>query len=124
MGNYDVTKEILEGMPEIGEIKIGLCNLFIQHTSASLCIMENWDDSVKTDIETWLDKVAPMDESYSHSCEGKDDMPAHIKTAILGPSHSIPITAGKLNLGTWQGIWLNEHRLSKNTRKVVVTVQG
>ena len=117
-GNYDVTEEIKKGMPEIKNIKIGLMNLFILHTSASLCIMENWDDSVKSDMESFMDKIAPQDKSYAHSCEGPDDMPAHIKTALLGPSHSIPITNGELSLGTWQGIWLNEHRTSKMTRKV------
>ena len=111
-------------MPEIENIKIGLLNLFIMHTSASLCIMENWDDSVKSDMHNHMDKLVPMDGSYDHSCEGKDDMPAHIKTAILGPSHSIPISDGKLNLGTWQGIWLNEHRTAKMTRKVCITCNG
>ena len=79
--------------------------------------MENWDDQVKVDMENFMDKIAPMDGSYTHSCEGPDDMPAHIKTALLGPSHSIPIADGKLKLGTWQGIWLNEHRTSTMTRK-------
>ena len=123
-GSYDVTNEILDEMPEIKEIKIGLWNLFLQHTSASLWILENWDDAVKTDIVNFLDKIAPQDGSYIHSWEGPDDMPAHIKTALLGPSHSIPITNGKLNLGTWQGIWLNEHRTAKQTRNVWVTIQG
>ena len=123
-GNYDVTNEIVEAMPEIKDIKIGLWNLFIQHTSASLWILENWDDSVKTDMLNFMDKIAPQDGSYIHSCEGPDDMPAHIKTALLGPSHSIPISDGKLNLGTWQGIWLNEHRTSKQSRNVWVTIQG
>ena len=86
--------------------------------------MENWDDSVKTDMQNFLDKIAPENDGYAHSCEGPDDMPAHIKTALLGPSHSIPICNGELKLGTWQGIWLNEHRTSKMTRKVTVTLNG
>lgn len=123
-GNYDITQEVTDAIPEIKDIKIGLCNLFLLHTSASLCIMENWDDTVKEDMETFLNKLVPQSNQYKHSYEGPDDMPAHIKTAILGPSHSIPISDGKLKLGTWQGIWLNEHRTSKCSRELCITIQG
>ena len=110
-------------MPEIENIHIGQLHVFIKHTSASITINENADATVRTDFESYFNKIVSENESYfEHTMEGSDDMPAHIKTSLLGNSVQIPITNGKLNLGIWQGIFLGEHRNFGVARKLVVTV--
>ncbi|VDP33012.1 unnamed protein product [Schistosoma mattheei] len=112
-GCHYVTDEIRKALPEIGQLQMGILHLFIQHTSATLTINESWDPSVTTDMEMVLNHLVPESLKYKHNCEGADDMPAHAKQALLGgPSITIPITNGQLALGTWQGIWLCEHRNS------------
>tara|TARA_B100000579_G_scaffold182382_1_gene148604 strand:- start:362 stop:790 length:429 start_codon:yes stop_codon:yes gene_type:complete len=120
-----ITDDIIESLPEISKYKIGKLDLFIKHTSASLTINENADPTVRQDLESYFNKYVPENEPYyKHTFEGKDDMPAHIKSIIIGNSISIPITNGKLNLGTWQGIYLCEHRDRPHTRKIVATING
>lgn len=124
-GFHLVTDEILHHLPEIKQIKVGLLNVFIQHTSASLTINENADYTVRQDFESFFSHVVPENEPYyKHNYEGSDDMPAHLKSSILGASLTIPITNGRLNLGTWQGIYLCEHRNYGGERRLVVTLQG
>ncbi|KAJ1521650.1 hypothetical protein ONE63_003296 [Megalurothrips usitatus] len=123
-GVHLVTEEILRQMPEIGQFAVGLFHVQILHTSASLALNESWDPDVRDDMEMMLNKIVPEGLPYRHSCEGPDDMPAHVKACFLGSSLSIPITEGKLNVGTWQGIWLCEHRDHAGSRKVVVTING
>ncbi|XP_041365971.1 UPF0047 protein C4A8.02c-like isoform X2 [Gigantopelta aegis] len=96
----------------------------MKHTSASLALNENWDPDVRVDTEMMLNRIVPEGAGYKHTCEGPDDMPAHVKAALIGSSVTIPITKGKLNLGTWQGIWLCEHRNHAGGRHLVLTVQG
>lgn len=120
-----MTDELLAALPEIKRVEVGLANFLLQHTSASLSINENADDTVRSDLETHLSVLAPEGVSYySHTYEGVDDMPAHIKSALLGVQLSLPIKAGALALGTWQGIMLGEHRDRGGTRSVLVTLQG
>lgn len=124
-GFHLVTRDIISQVPEINQFAIGLASLFIQHTSASLSINENADPTVRMDIESWFNRAVPENEPYyMHNYEGSDDMPAHIKTVILGNCLTIPITDGRLNLGTWQGIYLNEHRDRARGRRLVVTICG
>jgi len=124
-GFHLVTDKIEEAVPEIGKIQIGLTHVFINHTSASLTINENADPTVRADFETHFTKTVPENAPYyEHSYEGSDDMPAHLKASILGSSVTIPIANGKLNLGTWQGIYLCEHRNHASGRKVTITVFG
>lgn len=124
-GFHLITNEFLEQVPELKDIQIGLVNLFIQHTSASLTLNENVSPDVRSDMEKHFDKMVPENAPYyDHTLEGSDDMPAHIKSSLLGPSLSIPIKNGELNLGTWQGIYLCEHRNYGGTRKVVITING
>jgi len=124
-GFHIITEEILQQIPELKHIKQGICNVFIKHTSASLSINENADPSVRTDMETHFNIMVPEDaEHYEHTFEGPDDMTSHIKTSIIGSSLSIPVTGGRLNLGTWQGIYLCEHRNRGGARKIIVTVMG
>lgn len=126
-GSYLVTDHVVHQLPEIKDYKVGLLNLFIQHTSCALSLNENWDEEVREDMSDALDRIAPEDKKgnlYRHSAEGLDDMPAHIKSALIGASVTVPITNGKLNTGTWQGIWYLEFRASKHSRKVVATIQG
>ena len=119
-GLHDITKSITD-LVVVSEISEGLCTLFIQHTSASLLVQENYEASAKRDLEVWLNRLVPENsDQYSHTSEGLDDMPAHIKSALTATSVNIPILDGKLGLGTWQGIFLWEHRRSVNTRKVLV----
>lgn len=99
-------------------------NLLIQHTSASITLNECWDSDVRVDMEMTLNTLAPENAPYKHTIEGPDDMPAHIKCSLMGASITIPITDGQLNMGTWQGIWLCEHRDHATPRKIIVTVQG
>ncbi len=124
-GFHLITDDILIEIPEIKSIKIGLINVFIKHTSASLTINEDADPTVRLDFESHFNKMVPENQTYyQHTFEGSDDMPAHLKTSILGSSIQLPITNGKLNLGTWQGIYLCEHRNHGGNRKLVVTVLG
>ena len=124
-GYHIVTREILDELGELKDYSVGLLHLFIQHTSASLTINENADPSVRSDFLTHFKRMVPEDTSlYEHTLEGTDDMTSHIKASILGPSLSIPISNGKLNLGTWQGIYLCEHRNRGSARKIVATIHG
>lgn len=111
-------------LPFLKKIRIGTMNVTIQHTSASISLNECWDGSVRTDMEMMLNRLAPENAPYTHTLEGADDMPAHVKCSLMGASITVPITEGKLNLGTWQGIWLCEHRDHGGSRRLVVTVQG
>src|SRR5438477_12863143 len=124
-GFHLITTEVLQALPQLDEITIGLCQIFIQHTSASLSINEDADPTVRKDFETFFNKLVPEnDADYKHDAEGPDDMPAHLKASILGSSVIIPIHNGKLALGQWQGIYLCEHRNDGGQRDVVVTVWG
>jgi len=124
-GFHLVTDEILQSIPELRNIKMGMLQVFIQHTSASLTINENADPTVRADFETWINKAVPEgDPDYLHDYEGDDDMPAHIKSSLMGASVLIPISNGHLNLGTWQGIYLCEHRNHGGSRNVVISVWG
>ena len=124
-GFHIITNEILKNIPEIKEINTGIANIFIQHTSASLTINENADPDVRLDFETHFNMMVPEDEDYyKHTDEGPDDMTSHIKASILGSQLSIPITDGELNLGTWQGIYLCEHRNHGGRRRLVITFFG
>jgi len=119
-----VTNEFVKLVPEIQYYNVGLCHLFLQHTSASLSLNENCDPDVRADMEDILGRVVPEKAEYRHDAEGPDDMPAHFKSSLFGASLTIPITDGQLNLGTWQGIYLCEHRNRGGARFVVVTIQG
>ena len=124
-GFHIITHDVLENIPELKDLKTGILQLFIKHTSASLTINENADPTVLTDFESHFNMLAPENQSYyQHTFEGSDDMPAHLKASLLGSSVSIPITDGTLNLGTWQGIYLCEHRNRGPDRKLIVTIQG
>ena len=124
-GFHIITDNILENIPELKDFKAGILQLFIKHTSASLTINENADPTVLIDFESHFNILAPENKDYyKHTCEGPDDMPAHLKSSILGSSVSIPITDGKLNLGVWQGIYLCEHRDHGTVRKLIATIQG
>jgi secondary thiamine-phosphate synthase enzyme len=124
-GFHIITDDVLENIPELKDLKTGILQLFIKHTSASLTINENADPTVRTDFESHFNMLAPENQSYyQHTFEGSDDMPAHLKASLLGSSVSIPITDGKLNLGTWQGIYLCEHRNRGSDRKLIITIQG
>jgi secondary thiamine-phosphate synthase enzyme len=123
-GFHIVTREILQAMPELREIRVGLLHLFLQHTSASLSINENADSDVPLDMESSFNAIAPEDFPYRHTCEGPDDMPAHVKSSMIGCELTIPITNGQLALGTWQGIYLCEHRNHIGRRKVIATLWG
>ena len=121
-GLHEFTDQVQAAVRESGVME-GLCTLFIQHTSASLLVQENADPSAKLDLERWLNRLVPEgDPSYTHDTEGPDDMPAHIKAALTQTSLSIPIIGGRLALGTWQGIYLWEHRHARSTRQVMVHV--
>ncbi len=124
-GFHLVTDAIVRELPELSRIDVGLLHLFIQHTSASLSINENADSSVRADLEAHFDVLAPENAPYyRHTLEGPDDMPAHIKASLLGASLTIPVTHGRLALGTWQGIYLCEHRDRARSRSVVATLVG
>jgi len=122
-GFFLITDRILESI-DISDIKMGIMNLFLKHTSASLTINENASPDVRIDMEEISSKLIPDGYFYNHSLEGSDDMPAHFKSSMFGVSLNIPITNGRLNLGTWQGIYLNEHRDYPTSRKIVVSVWG
>lgn len=124
-GFHLITDDILHAIPEINQIKIGQMQVFIKHTSASLTINENADYTVRLDFESHFNKMVPENAPYyQHTYEGPDDMPAHIKSSLLGASVQIPITNGKLNLGMWQGIYLCEHRNYGGGRNIVITAFG
>lgn len=124
-GFHLITNEIVESVPEMSQIKTGLLHLFIKHTSASLTINEDSESTVRTDFESHFNHLVPENQPYyKHTFEGPDDMPAHLKASLLGSSVSIPITKGKLALGTWQGIYLCEHRNHGGNRILVATIQG
>lgn len=124
-GFHLVTAEVADALPELGEISVGLLHLLIQHTSASLALSENASPEVRRDFESWFDRAVPEGAPYwTHTLEGDDDMPAHIKAALLGPSLTLPIADGRLSLGTWQGIYLCEHRDRGGPRSLVATVSG
>ena len=120
-----ITDDIINNLPQLKEIDIGLLHLYIKHTSASLTINENADPTVQTDLESHFNHYVPEDASYyKHTFEGPDDMPAHIKSTIIGNSISVPISKGKLSLGHWQGIYLCEHRNNPRNRTVIATING
>ncbi len=123
-GFHLVTSAVCEAMPEISQLHHGLLHVFIQHTSASLSINENADADVPRDLEMALNTIAPEDLPYVHTMEGPDDMPAHVKSSLLGSNLTIPIREGRLALGTWQGIYLCEHRNHATGRSLVLTLQG
>lgn len=124
-GFHIITDIILSAIPELRNMKVGQLHVFIKHTSASLTINENADPSVRVDFESHINKMVPENASYyTHTFEGSDDMPAHIKSSLMGSSVQIPVTNGKLNLGTWQGIYLCEHRDYGGSRKIVITLFG
>ncbi|MBQ4801641.1 secondary thiamine-phosphate synthase enzyme YjbQ [Aquimarina sp. MMG015] len=124
-GFHLITDEVISKIPEISEITIGQLQVFIKHTSASLTINENADPTVRQDFESHMNQMVPENQPYYiHTYEGPDDMPAHIKASLMGVSVQVPITGGKLNLGTWQGIYLCEHRNYGGSRKLVLTLFG
>jgi len=119
----DITSQVQDFVSN-SNIQTGVCHLFIKHTSASLVIQENYDPSVRQDFETIFSKLVPEDFPYVHNMEGKDDMPAHIRSALTSTSETVPVVNGKLSLGTWQGIYLWEHRDQTHNRKVMVSMVG
>lgn len=124
-GFHLVTDEILSTLPEIINIKIGLINILLKHTSASITLNENADPDVRNDMLKYFDDIVPESKKYfEHTSEGADDMPAHIKTSLLGNSITIPITNGRLNFGSWQGIYLCEHRNYGGKRNIIITING
>lgn len=123
-GFHLITDQVVGLLPELRTLKVGLLHVFIQHTSASLTINENADRDVRHDLERVFSTIAPEDFPYEHTIEGPDDMPAHVKAALLGSSVSIPIKDGRLQLGTWQGIYLCEHRDAGGRRSLVLTLMG
>ncbi|MDD9880443.1 MAG: secondary thiamine-phosphate synthase enzyme YjbQ [Candidatus Marinimicrobia bacterium] len=124
-GFHLITDEVIMGCPDMQKIEVGIMQVYIKHTSASLTINEDADPTVRADFESHFNQMVPENAPYyQHTFEGSDDMPAHLKSSILGSSVNIPISNGKLNLGTWQGIYLCEHRNHGGSRRLVVTVQG
>ncbi len=124
-GFHLITNEILDHVEEMKTIEVGIAHIFIKHTSASLTVNENADPSVRSDFETHFNRMVPEDPSlFKHTLEGTDDMTSHLKSSILGQSVTIPVTNGRFNLGTWQGVYLCEHRNFGRERKLIVTVYG
>jgi secondary thiamine-phosphate synthase enzyme len=124
-GFHLITREVLAAIPRLAEVEVGLLHLFIRHTSASLTLNENASPDVRRDFESYFDEAVSEDASYwTHTLEGADDMPAHIKASLLGPSLTIPVARGRLALGTWQGIYLCEHRDHGGPRSLVATLHG
>ena len=123
-GFHLVTRRVLDAVPEVKDVRVGLLHVFIRHTSAGLTLNENADPDVRTDFETAMNAAVPEDQDFVHTVEGPDDMPAHVKASLLGSSVSVPITDGRPNLGTWQGIYLCEHRDRAAARTLVLTLQG
>jgi secondary thiamine-phosphate synthase enzyme len=123
-GFHLITRDVVEALPELRDFALGLLHVFIQHTSASIAINENADPDVPADLESSLNDVAPEDFPYRHTVEGPDDMPAHVKSLLIGSSISVPVHHGELALGTWQGIYLCEHRNHGGRRRLVLTLEG
>jgi secondary thiamine-phosphate synthase enzyme len=123
-GVHLVTSEIVAAVPQLREIGVGLAHIFIRHTSASLTLNENASPDVRRDFETWFNEAVPEDFAWTHTLEGADDMPAHVKASLMGPSLTLPIAGGRLALGTWQGIYLCEHRDRGGSRSLLVTLSG
>ena len=123
-GFHLITAAIEAALPELAQVRVGLLHVFLQHTSASLAINENADRDVRVDMEMAFNKIAPESFPYEHTIEGPDDMPAHVKSALIGCELTIPVTDGRLSLGVWQGIYLCEHRDRAGSRRVVLTLQG
>ena len=123
-GFHLVTREIVDAVPELADLRVGLAHVFIRHTSASLTLNENASPDVRRDFETWFSNAVSESDRWEHALEGPDDMPAHIKASLLGPSLTLPVADGRLALGTWQGVYLCEHRDHGGPRDLVVTVQG
>ena len=120
-----MTSEVLDGVPELAELQVGLANVFMQHTSASLTLNENASPAVRADFASWFDSAVPEGAPYwTHTLEGADDMPAHVKSSLTGTSLTLPVRDGSLALGTWQGIYLCEHRDAGGPRTVMVTAWG
>jgi secondary thiamine-phosphate synthase enzyme len=124
-GFHLITGEVVRALPELGELGVGLLHVFIRHTSASLTLNENASPDVRDDFDAFFDDAVPEDAPYwTHTMEGPDDMPAHIKASLLGPSLTLPVSRGRLAVGTWQGIYLCEHRDRGGSRTLVATLQG
>ena len=124
-GFHLVTREVVDAVPELGRIEVGLLHLLIQHTSASLALNENASPDVRRDFESWANQAVPERAPYwTHTLEGSDDMPSHIKAALFGPAFTLPVSGGRLALGTWQGIYLCEHRDRGGSRRLVATAWG
>jgi secondary thiamine-phosphate synthase enzyme len=124
-GFHLVTRELLEALPELSRLRVGLLHVFIRHTSASLTLNENASPDVRDDFEAYFDAAVPEDAPYwTHTIEGPDDMPAHIKASLLGPSLTLPVSGGRLAVGTWQGIYLCEHRDRGGPRSLILTLSG
>lgn len=123
-GFHMITTAVMQALPELRTFQIGWLNLFLQHTSASLTINENASPEVRTDLETMANALVPEQFRYEHSLEGPDDMPAHVKSSLFGPSLTVPVRSGALALGTWQGIYLCEHRNQGGRRQLVLTLHG
>jgi secondary thiamine-phosphate synthase enzyme len=123
-GVHLVTSEIVEALPDLRQLRIGLAHIFLRHTSASLTLNENASPDVRRDFESWLNAAVAEDFAWTHTLEGADDMPAHIKASLMGASLSLPVAGGRLALGTWQGIYLCEHRDRGGPRSLLVTLSG
>lgn len=124
-GFHLITNDVVQALPDIKRLDVGLLHLFLQHTSASLTINENADPSVRSDLESWFNHTVKENTPYfTHTYEGSDDMPAHIKSSLLGCELTVPVANGKLQLGTWQGITLAEHRDNGGSRRIIATLQG
>ncbi len=123
-GFHLITRDILKQIPEIVDIQIGFLQAFLQHTSASISLNENADPDVRVDMETAVNHICPEDMPFIHTCEGSDDMPAHVKSSLIGCQLMVPISEGELALGTWQGVYLCEHRNQGGPRRLVLTVFG
>ncbi|HYF24461.1 MAG TPA: secondary thiamine-phosphate synthase enzyme YjbQ [Baekduia sp.] len=123
-GFHLVTDEVLGGVPELRGVRLGLLHLLLQHTSASLTLNENASPDVRRDFETWVNAAVPEDFAWTHTLEGSDDMPAHVKASLMGPSLTLPVRDGRPVLGTWQGVYLCEHRDRGGSRAVVATLWG
>ena len=124
-GFHLITRKVVDALPELAELEVGLLHLLIEHTSASLALNENASPDVRRDFEAWSDVAVPEEAPYwTHTLEGADDMPAHVKAALFGPSLTVPVSSGRLRLGTWQGIYLCEHRDRGGPRSIVATAWG
>jgi secondary thiamine-phosphate synthase enzyme len=123
-GFHIITRNVVDALPELADVRVGLLHVFVCHTSASLSINENADPDVPRDLAMAVDRIAAEDFPYRHTLEGSDDMPAHVKAALVGTSVTIPVRDGRLAFGTWQGIYLGEHRDRGGPRRLVLTLQG